>query len=283
MLTEPGRSRSTPPGGTLETPGGELQRPGPVSASRRIRCHALKLAEQTYRPGALSDLYVIAGQATALMASTAFDLDRWNESATLARSAVSYAALVGNASLQAWALGLAALLANWRNEPDTALSHFSQGLQVAPRGTPRARLRYIAARSYALLGDSSSVARVVDQARRHLHIAACAVPQTLPTMRDRFPVPFADPKRLRRRHGLDLGRGHEAKEAGPARTQRPDNSPLRPSAGLPSHGACIDLGLPHASSSTSWTRPKHPRLRLSLSRRRSGTSRCREGWSARGA
>ena len=161
------RSRSTPYGRERSrSPGLRTAVPWTMfSASRRIRCRALELAQQTHRPGALSDLYVIAGEATALMASTAFDLDRWDESATLARSAVSYAALVGNASLQAWTLGLAALLANWRNEPDTALGHFSQGLQVAPRGIPRARLRYIAARSHALLGDGSSVARAVDQAR----------------------------------------------------------------------------------------------------------------------
>ncbi len=103
-------------------------------ASRRIHSRALMLAEQTHRPAALADLYVIAGQATALMASTAFDLNRWDESATLARSAVSYATLVGNASLQAWTLGLSALLANWRKEPDTALSHFRRGLEVAPPG-----------------------------------------------------------------------------------------------------------------------------------------------------
>jgi hypothetical protein len=105
-------------------------------ASRRIRSHALGLAQQTRRPGALSDLYVIAGQATALMASTAFDLGRWDASAVLARSAISYATFVGNSSLQAWTLGLAALLANWRNEPDTALRHFHHGIQVAPPGTP---------------------------------------------------------------------------------------------------------------------------------------------------
>jgi hypothetical protein len=54
------------------------------STSHRIRRNALKLANQTHRPGALSDLYVVTGQATALMASTAFDLGRWDESATLA-------------------------------------------------------------------------------------------------------------------------------------------------------------------------------------------------------
>src|SRR2546430_72165 len=94
LLAEPGsQSIDSLWEGTLEIARAANRSPLDLfSASRRIRCHALKLAEQTYRPGALSDLYVIAGQATALMASTAFDLDRWNESATLVRSAVSYAA-----------------------------------------------------------------------------------------------------------------------------------------------------------------------------------------------
>jgi hypothetical protein len=182
-------------------------------ASRRIRCHALKLAEQTHRPKALSDLYVITGQATALMASTAFDLDRWDESATLARSAVSYAELVGNTSLQAWTLGLAALLANWRNEPDTALSHFSQGLQIAPHGTPRARLRYIAARSYALLGDISSVTRVVDQARRDQDDAERHSDSLCEETGGEFAFGRARAEACAAAAWLDLGCGQEAKEA----------------------------------------------------------------------
>jgi transcriptional regulator with XRE-family HTH domain len=136
------------------------------TAARRVRCCALEMAEHAHRPGALADLYVICGQATALMASTAFDLNRWDASASLASSAVAYADLAGHASLQLWALGLAALLANWRNEPDTALNHFFRGLQIAPSGTPRVRLRYIASRSYALLGDEPSVRGVLAQARR---------------------------------------------------------------------------------------------------------------------
>ena len=215
LLAEPGsQSIDSLWEGTLEIARAANRSPLDLfSASRRIRCHALKLAEQTYRPGALSDLYVIAGQATALMASTAFDLDRWDESATLARSAVSYAELVGNASLQAWTLGLAALLANWRNEPDTALSHFSQGLQVAPRGTPRARLRYIAARSYALLGDSSSVARVVDQARRDQDDAEQHSDSLCEGTGGEFAFGRARAEACAAAAWLDLGRGQEAKEA----------------------------------------------------------------------
>lgn len=133
-------------------------------ASRRIRCQALQTAKHTRRPESLSDLYAVVGRASALMASTAFDLNRWNAAASLARSATAYAALVGDPSLQAWTLGLSALLANWRNEPDIALTYFNQGLGIAPPGAPRVRLRFIAARSFALLGDVPSVAEVVDHA-----------------------------------------------------------------------------------------------------------------------
>jgi hypothetical protein len=215
MLTEPGpQSIDSLREGTLEIARAANRSPSDLfSASRWIRCHALKLAEQTYRPGALSDLYVIAGQATALMASTAFDLDRWDESATLARSAVSYAALGGNTSLQAWTLGLAALLANWRNEPDTALTHFSHGLQVAPRGTPRARLRYIAARSYALLGDISSVTRVVDQARQDQDDAEQHSDSLCEETGGEFAFGRARAEACAAAAWLDLGRGQEAKEA----------------------------------------------------------------------
>jgi tetratricopeptide (TPR) repeat protein len=183
------------------------------NASRRIRRDALQLAKQAHRPGTLSDLYVIAGQATALMASTVFDLGRWDESATLARSAVSYAALVGNASLQAWTLGLAALLANWRNEPDTALRHFRQGMEVAPAGIPTARLRYIAARSYALLGDAPSVARVLDQARQDQDGAGQHRDLLCEDTGGEFAFGRGRAEACAAAAWLDLGQGPEAKEA----------------------------------------------------------------------
>ena len=211
------------------------------SASRRIRGHALRLAGQAHRPGALSDLYVIAGQATALMASTAFDLNRWDASATLAQSAVSYATLVGNASLQAWTLGLAALLANWRNEPDTALSHFRRGLQVAPSGTQRARLRYIAARSYALLGDISSATDVVEQARRDQDDAGQHRDLLCEETGGEFAFSRARADACAAAAWLDLGHGQEAKQA--ARRALSDLTALPPARQPVSQvtGARIDL------------------------------------------
>jgi tetratricopeptide (TPR) repeat protein len=181
------------------------------AAAHRLRRHALELASETRRPGALSDLYLITGQATALMASTAFDLNRWDESAALARSATSYAALVGNSSLHAWTLGLAALLANWRIEPDTALDHFRHGIKVAPPGAPRVRLRYIAARSYALLGDASSLGRVVDQARRDQDDAARHRDPISDEIAGEFAFSPARAEACAASAWLDLGRGREAK------------------------------------------------------------------------
>jgi hypothetical protein len=148
--------------------GGAGNRPAfeTFTAARLVRRQALELAARTRRLGALPDLYVLTGLATGLMASAAFDMNRWDASASLIRSAGGYASAAGHSSLDAWSHGFAALLANWRNEPDTALAHLQHGLQAAPAGTPTVRLCFIAARSHALLGDAASVAAVLSKAAR---------------------------------------------------------------------------------------------------------------------
>jgi hypothetical protein len=211
------------------------------SAARHVRGQALNLAQRTRRPSVLSDLYVICGQATALMASSAFDLNRWEESDTLAKSAVSYASLVGHSSLQAWTLGLAALLANWRCEPDIALAHFEHGMQVAPPGEPRARLRYIASRSYALLGDSASVAGVLASARNDQDDADQHPDSLSSETGGEFAFGRPRAAACAAAAWLDLGQGREAFEAAQsaleALTSLP--GPRRPLSQV--NGARIDL------------------------------------------
>lgn len=183
------------------------------SATRRVRYQAARLAEKTRRPGVLADLYVIAGQATALMASTAFDLNQWNAAASLARSALSCGELGGSPSLEAWALGLAATLANWRYEPDAALNHFQRGLEIAPAGASRARLRYIAARSLALMGDHSGVAEVLERARRDQDDAENAHDMLNDQVGGEFAFGRARADACAAAAWLDLGDGLEAKHA----------------------------------------------------------------------
>jgi hypothetical protein len=181
--------------------------------AQRVRRRAVKVAEQARRPGTLSDLYAIAGQATALTASTAFDLHRWASSAALARSAVSYAEMAGHDSLHAWTLGLVALLANWRHEPSTALDCFHRGLQIAPPGAPRVRLRYIAARSYALLGDAVSVGKVLEAAWRDQEQAEQRADPLSDEVGGEFAFGRARAEACAASAWLDLGCGAEAKEA----------------------------------------------------------------------
>ncbi|KXK59098.1 hypothetical protein AWW66_26110 [Micromonospora rosaria] len=142
------------------------------TSARRLSAEARALAERARRPRDLTDLYAVLGQGTALMASTAFDLGCWNDSAALARTASQYADMAGQASLVAWTLGLQMTLANWRREPDAALAYFAKAMPLAPDGEPKLRLRHIASRSYALLGNSSSVGEALQTARQDLDRAA---------------------------------------------------------------------------------------------------------------
>jgi hypothetical protein len=182
-------------------------------AARRVRGAAAELAERTQRPWLLSGLYAICGMVTALMASSAFDLNRWDESDALAKSAICYASLAGHASLQAWTSGLAALLANWRREPDIALSHFQRGMQIAPPGEPRVRLRYIASRSYALLGDHASVADVLASARGDQNDADRHPDSLGGEIGGEFAFGRARAQACAAAAWLDLGHGREAFEA----------------------------------------------------------------------
>lgn len=208
------------------------------SAARHVRCDAIELAKDTHRPEILTDLYAMCGQATALMASSAFDLNRWDESDTLGKSAISYASLAGHASLNAWTHGLAALLANWRREPDIALSHFQRGMRTAPPGVPRVRLRYIAARSYALLGDVASVAEVLAEARTDQQDTDRYPDSLSAEIGGEFAFDRARAQACAAAAWLDLGQGREALEAARSALATLTSLPLprRPLSQVSRHG-----------------------------------------------
>ncbi|WP_434741148.1 hypothetical protein [Micromonospora sp. SH-82] len=155
-----------------------LARCGGMSASEtfgvayEICENARALAYSSRRPRELVDLYLILAQSVGLMASSAFDLGFWRESATLARASTQYADLAGHASMKAWTYGLRMTLHNWRNEPGVALDLLAKALIGAPEGESKFRLHHIAARSRAILGDSVGVAEMLSHARRDRDVAA---------------------------------------------------------------------------------------------------------------
>jgi hypothetical protein len=179
-------------------------------AVSRLRDETRSLAEHTRRPGILTDLYAVIGQGTSLMASTAFDLGRWDEAAALARASTRYADLAGHASLKAWTYGLQMTLANWRNEPDTALTYYARGMRLAPAGEPRFRLRHIASRSYALLGDGLSVSEVLQAAQRDQDGVGASPDDLSKSVGGEFAFSEARAAACAAAAWLDLGNGAEA-------------------------------------------------------------------------
>ena len=85
-------------------------------------------------------------------------------------------------------------------------------MHVAPPGIPGVRLRYIAARSYALLGDPSSVAGVLEQARRDQD-APNGTRSPCDEIGGEFAFGRARAEACAAAAWLDLGRGQEAKQS----------------------------------------------------------------------
>ncbi|SDT37638.1 hypothetical protein SAMN04515669_3780 [Jiangella sp. DSM 45060] len=123
---------------------------------QKLHKQSTYLMEHARRPAELHELFVISSQAMALMGSVAFDLGRWRTAERLITVAKGYAEGAGHRSLEAWSLGLQATIAFWDQRPANALELVEHGLELAPPGTSRTRLRHIAARAHAVAGDKSS-------------------------------------------------------------------------------------------------------------------------------
>jgi hypothetical protein len=123
-----------------------------LEETRRIRDQARRLVGRTCRPGQLSDLYLVSGQACALMSVASFHLAVWPAAIEHAEAAFVFADVAGCRSLQAWSRGMQGLIANWCGRPGEAVEVINAGLAIAPPGTARARLYCILARSWSQLG-----------------------------------------------------------------------------------------------------------------------------------
>jgi tetratricopeptide (TPR) repeat protein len=180
--------------------------------ARRTRNLVYQVADRARRPSELADLYVVAGTANALMASIAFDLGHWDAARSLAESATAYADLAGHASLEAWTWGLQATLANWRRDLSSALNCFERGLAVAPKGAPRVRLRYIAARTHTGLGNAGATAEFLDAACADREVAASTRDELQDEVRGEFEFNDARAAACAAAAWLELREGDRAEE-----------------------------------------------------------------------
>ena len=128
-----------------------------LTEARHIRNLAYLLLDKTRRPAQTAQLYQVAGQACGLLSVVSFDMARWDAAEEQARSARTYAELIGDADLEAWSRGTQALIANWRGQSRRAIDLIASSIEAAPAGASTARLRAIEARAWAELGRPDQV------------------------------------------------------------------------------------------------------------------------------
>ena len=128
-----------------------------LDQARRLRDESHRLSERTRVPAQLADLHLVTGGACGLLARSSWDLGAWSAAIEQAHAAGVYGRIIGHSGLRAWAAGTEALIAFWRNRPQDAVDAAERGLQLAPSGTPQARLHCIAARAWAYLGAMDRV------------------------------------------------------------------------------------------------------------------------------
>lgn len=128
-----------------------------LGQARGLRDGSRRLSERTRKPAQLADLHLVTGGACALLAMASWDLGAWSAAIEQAHAAGVYGEITGHRGLQAWASGLEGLIVFWRGLPREAADVIASALEVAPRGTARARLHCIAARAWAYLGAEERV------------------------------------------------------------------------------------------------------------------------------
>jgi hypothetical protein len=122
------------------------------------RDRAYQLIDRTRRPGDLADLYLIAGQACGLAATTSWDLGDADAADDLANAAWTYGQLCGHSTLQAWTRSVQATVAFWSGRPAEGVDFATDGLRYGG-GCAAVRLCAIAARAWSMLPHGGERAR----------------------------------------------------------------------------------------------------------------------------
>ncbi|MEO6085989.1 MAG: hypothetical protein ABIQ18_23050 [Umezawaea sp.] len=123
----------------------------------RLRDTVYVQLDRTHKPRQQAELYLIAGQVCGLLSSVSWDLGHPGVADEQARAAYTYGSVIDHPSLQAWARALQVTVTFWSGRPRRAEAIAAAALETAPRGTARARLHSVHARSLALIGARQEV------------------------------------------------------------------------------------------------------------------------------
>jgi len=113
--------------------------------------------DRTHKPRQRAELYLIAGQVCGLLSSVAFDLGHPHSAEELARAAYIYGDVIDHPSLCTWARALTMSVLLWGGRYREVVTVATAAAELAPAGTPRARLYAVRARALACLGAGAEV------------------------------------------------------------------------------------------------------------------------------
>ncbi|MFF8903214.1 DNA-binding protein [Streptomyces lydicus] len=135
--------------------------------AKQLREEAESERDRTQVPAQRQELLVLAGQACALLATSAFDLGSLDSARRLSRAAALYGETARFDPLRAFSAGTLAYIAYFQNQP-------AEGARLARRAqtftglgdVARRRLAAIEARAHAHVGDAPSARRALDVSRQ---------------------------------------------------------------------------------------------------------------------
>lgn len=130
--------------------------------------------EARQRPTQASELYLLAGVVSALLAKVSQDVGRPREAMTQARTAYVCADAAGHPGLRAWSRGLQSLVTYWAGRPTEAARYARLGAAELGDGTGSvaAWLPALEARAWALAGGADEAASAIGRAEdaRSVHV-----------------------------------------------------------------------------------------------------------------
>lgn len=123
----------------------------------RLRNSVYVQLDRTRKPRQRAELYLTAGQVCGLLSSVAFDLGHPDSAEELARAAFTYGNVIDHPSLCTWARALTMSVLLWGGRYREVITVATAAVELAPAGTPRARLYAVRARALAHLGAGVEV------------------------------------------------------------------------------------------------------------------------------
>ncbi|MGC5004830.1 DNA-binding protein [Streptomyces sp. DT203] len=130
--------------------------------AKELREQAENDRDRTAVPAQQQALLILAGQASALLSTAAFDLGSFDGAKRLARTAALYGETARYEPLRAYAAGSLAFIAYYSGEQSQASVHVRHALTNGGLGDVAVRrLHSIEARAYGHLGDAESARRAL--------------------------------------------------------------------------------------------------------------------------